>query len=298
MDETSASLTHLKSTIQNLSDNAYTIHSGRISRLLTLARTTCAWCKTVTRKSLIGHSREKLLDYLKQIQDDFKYIETNLRHIYRDFLRALIKKSYYALDDIVTNRLSLLINLASSMHSGIQTEMTLHLKEAGDLVLEMLRLVTPKCSSELAKYQEEHVDSGERVDRNTADIIKDATKDHNNIVDLRSQYINTSEKLQSVAKLVNLDQTVLTITTKISQIQDSLSDRVLAGTRMVNHINALYYWISAQLNDSYLVDNSRYFKLLNITKVETSEPSPGDLLQSPKLLPNEVATVSKFYIRS
>ena len=81
------------------------------------------------------------------------------------------------------------------MHSGIQTEMTLHLKEAGDLVLEMLRLVTPKCSSELAKYQEEHVDSGERVDRNTADIIKDATKDHNNIVDLRSQYINTSEKI-------------------------------------------------------------------------------------------------------
>ena len=292
MDETSASLSHLKSTIQNLSDNAYTIHSDRISGLLTLARTTCSWCKTLNRKSLIGYSREKLLVYLKQIQDDFKAIEIKLRHMYRDFLLALIQKSNYKLDDILTRRLPSIIDLASSIHSGIQTDMTVHLKEAGDLVLEMLRLITPKCSSELAKYQEEHVDSGERIQRNTEDIIRATTGNYDDMVKYRREYVSTNKTLQTVAKLVHLDHTVLTVTTKISQIQDSLSDRVLAGKRMVDHINALYYWISAQLNDSYLIDNSHYFKLLNITKVETSEPSPGHLLQLHQLVPSELAKVS------
>lgn len=268
------------------------IHSARIGSLLRLARKTCSWCTTLNRQSLISYCRENLLGYLIKAQDKLQTIEDELHLVYKDFLRALVRRSNNVLQEILTRRLPSMTKLGSSIHSGIQSEMTIHLKEASDLVLEMLRLITPKCSSELAKYQEEHVDSGQRVERNTEDIIKRAKEDYINMVDLRKQYVATNKTLQSVAKSVDVDQTVLTITTKISQIQDSLSDRVLAAERMVNHINALYYWISAQLNDSYLIDKSQYFELLNITQVKTSEPSPTDLHQLHKLTPSDVATVS------
>ena len=278
--------------ILNLSETPYIVHSSRIRRLLELARSNCDWCNSLQRQSLIGHSRDKLVLYLNKVQKHLETIDSQIHEVYKDFLQALVGRSPATVANILRNRLPSIINATYSIHSGIHTDMVTHLTEAGNLVLEMLRLITPKCSSELAKYEEQHADAKHRIYQNTDDITAKLEKEQFQIEGMQHKYIAGEKTLQEVAKDIHLDDTVSKISTQINQIQDSLGDRILAASRMERHINVLYFWIAAQLNDTYLVGNSRYFEQLNVSEVKTGPPLVDDLQEFETLRPGAVADVS------
>ncbi len=292
--ETSRSLSSLKTTFENLSDTPYIVHSSRIKKLLELARTSCEWCESIGRQSLIGHNRDLLLAFLSKLQEHLRDVENQVRLLYKEFLQALVNQTPSNIDDILDVKLPAIIDKTSTMHSGIQTHMVSQLSQTANLVLEMLRLITPKCSSELAKYQEQHADAKHRVDQNTEEIIRTVEQNRGRIGRSKLKYIDNENSLQQVAEAIlgDLNDISSNLRTRVSQIQDSLGDRVLAASRMQEHINVLYYWFSAQLNDSYLLDKSLYFQFLNITEVTIVAPSPGDLRQQDKVKQSAAADVS------
>ncbi len=65
-----------------------------------------------------------------------------------------------------------LIDSTTTVYSGIQQNMTRPLQEGEELLQELLRLITPKCASELVKYREEYTAAGIRI-KTTAQNVKD-----------------------------------------------------------------------------------------------------------------------------
>ena len=106
---------------------------------------------------------------------------------------------------ILSRQGAALIDSTALVYSGIQVNMTLPLETAAEMLQELLRLITPKCASELVKYREEYTGAGIRI-KTTAQNVKTLVERKKKQLDFDYlEYRAGNESLHKVAVSVAFD---------------------------------------------------------------------------------------------
>ena len=95
-------------------------------------------------------------------------VQTTLDEIYNDWLVAEVKQNQTAKEDIKTTRLPNLIDATKQLYAGIEANLHATAFKAAYVMDEMLRLLSPKCETELPKKLMEYQDAHLRITSSVA----------------------------------------------------------------------------------------------------------------------------------
>ncbi len=157
-----------------------------------------------------------------------------------------------------------LVNVAELL-SLSHDNMVAPLQTSSGLLEEMLRLLSPKCESELEKLYNEYLDTHTRL-ADVLNTLRQQILQYNTTYTIyQYEYINNNLTLSSLAEIVSIRSMQSSIMAQAITLEGLLEGRVLAVHSIDRHINNIYYWLMAQIDDAHLANESMLWKQFDLT---------------------------------
>ena len=165
----------------------------------------------------------------------------------------------------ILNDIEALVGNASNFVQEIRSNLTEPLNNAADYVVELIALISPKCSGELEKLYNEYADTQERI-LDVLNKLKQKLLARNNT---NTERMNSYEKVETtlteLAAISDLDTFVTETKDELITTESLLYELRFTEVRLEKHIGNVEYWFMAQFKDDYLKGNSSYWLYFNLT---------------------------------
>ncbi len=285
----------MRSKVNNLTDNDYSLQQELIEPILPIVRVSCPWCYTADNQTLISIVKNRMLTYIDgDLKDTLDQMIVEVENIYTNYLSSVATGNTVDRDQILDTDLLDLMSTATQLYSRTNDATYSTLRQAGAFIIDLIRVMEPKCGSELKQLQE----SIRNNEKTVTDVLKDI---ENELNPLRSSFVNSSylyiDKLKTLTELsadfARFDSMLLYVQPRISSAQGLLRERIVIFTDFEARANNLYYWFVAQWNESYMAEKSLYWDYFQMTSVKVNTPmqppAPGNILgfEEYEIVPND-----------